>query len=525
MNKYFKKSLAGLGCAVLFFCFTYIPYAHPNYESINKLINPSEFYERRTNERKRNNHIRFLTDVNAGIEVAGLRGGDYAAKITRQVQFDVLRIRKVFIHFGFQEESLFDFSPIQLDYKFRYLGAGYKTAKGRLGLFWDHKCYNPIRELSENKSNGIHWNEIGIGYKTIGLRLGHKNDGIKFNNYTEWLNNINWSVSFSRIWMRTENDYEWMFKLCIRDDLFRMYNQVFFGQFSLNSIYGNRGINLNPCIKIGDRISFNFSKNIYLIPFVSYKHFHDWYSLGQGEDFLFAGISLEMGLDQKRHNNFINQEKLNGLWGPKFRINGGYANFFNNEDYGHKSDIAIDLDLLKLDIYKTLRLYTYLGIITLPHDLNPYIVKYKIGPSLKIELDDFGIRIFHSYFALYGIEYKNIIRDYHLVGLKLKDNNASCWDWDLNIGFYPFSREFDYWGDLQGSLGYSFLTNEITPYINFSGHYLQGNSSLFGYAIETGVKVPGNTGNLSIYVCIQDDFDVFGFGEGSQKLFGFRFKF
>ncbi|UCG69980.1 MAG: hypothetical protein JSV09_02895, partial [Thermoplasmata archaeon] len=494
------------------------------YESANKGVTTSQFHKKRQNE-KCDTPLRFLTDVNAAIDVAGVRGGDYTARITRQVRFDIVRIRDVFIHFGFQEESLFDSSPTQLDYEFRYLGIGYKTVKGRIGLFWDHTCYNPVRKLSENKINAIHWNELGIGYKTIGFMSGHKNDGIRFNSNTEWLNTINWKASFSRIWMRTKNNYEWMFTLCIRDDLFRIDNQVFFCQFSLNSIYDNRGINLNPCIEIGDRISFNSNKNIYLTPFVSYKYFHDWYRLGQGEDFLLAGLSLEMALDQKRQNNLLHQEKPNSVGVTKFTIDGGYAGFINNKEYGYKSDIAIDLDLFTLNNDKLLSLYTYIGILTLPHDLNPYIVRYKIGPSLKIDLDNFGIGIFHSYSALYGLKHESAMRDYHLVGLKLEDNNASCWDWDLNIGFYPSSRGFDYWGDVQGSLGYGLLKGEITPYIHFSAHYLQGNSSLFGHAIEARVKIPGNTGNFIIYVCIQDDFDVFRFEEGSQKLLGFRFTF
>ena len=148
-----------------------------------------------------------------------------------------------------------------------------------------------------------------------------------------------------------------------------------------------------------------------------------------------------------------------------------------------------------------------------------------MGPSLKIDLDTFELRIFHSYSALYGIEYESALSDYHLVGLKLKDNNASCWNWDLSIGFYPSSRRFDYQGDVQTSLGYRFLNRKMTPYINFSSHYLQGKSSVFGHAIEAGINIPGDTGRFSLYSCIQDNFDIFRFGKGPQKFFGFRFKF
>jgi hypothetical protein len=48
---------------------------------------------------------------------------------------------------------------------------------------------------------------------------------------------------------------------------------------------------------------------------------------------------------------------------------------------------------------------------------------------------------------------------------------------------------------------------------------------VFGQAIETGLQIPGKTGNISLYFRLQDDFDVFRYGEGTQKLFGIRLNF
>ena len=483
----------------------------------------SEFCKIRPDESKRDDSVRLLTDVNAAIKAAGISGGNYSARIKREVQFDALRIRDWFLHFGFREESLLDPSPSQLDHELEYVGIGHKTANGRIKLFWDHTCHNPNRKLPKEKRNDIHWNEFGIGYETIGMMLGHKNDGIKFNSGSEWFNNINWRASASKIWQRTENDYEWMFKLGVRDDVFRMGNQVFYIQLGLNSIYDDRGINLNPCLEIGDRIRLN--ENMCLTPFVSYKHFYDWYSLGEGEDFFSAGLGLEMGLGHENPNNFSNPEKPKISWTPKFHIDGGYTNIVDNDDYGYGSDVALDLDILKLDQDKTLSLNTYAGILTLPHDLNPYIVQYKMGPSLEIDLDNFDLGIFHSYSCLYGLEDTGVIRNYNLLGLELKNNNTSYWNWNVRIGAYPSTKNFDYWGDLQGSLGYSLRKKGITPYINCSPHYSPGKSSVFGYAIEAGGKIIGESGDFSVYLSFQDDFDVFRFGKAKQKLLGIRFKF
>ena len=523
MNKYLKELLASICLAILSLGFCSPAYPDTRYESVNKPGISSKFNKSRQNESKRNNSVRLLADFSAAIEAAGVSGGDYTAIITRKLQFDALRIRDWFLQFGVREYSMLDPSPSQLDHELEYLGIGYKIADGGIKLFWDHTCHNPSRKLPKEKRNDIHWNELGIGYETTGMMLGHKNDGVKFNSGSEWLNNINWRASLSKIWMRTENEYEWMFELGVRDDVFRICNQVFYIQVILNSIYDDRGITIDPCLEIGDRIRLN--ENIYLIPFVSYTHFHDWYSLDKGEDFFFAGLCLEMGLGQENFNTFSNSKKVKVSWAPKFHINGGYANIIDNEDYGHSSDLVIDLELLQLDREKTLSVNTYVGILTLPHDLNPYVVIYKIGPSLEMELDNLDLMIFHSYSCLYGLEDTGVVRDYNLLGLELKNSDTSRWNWDVKIGVYPSTQDFDYWGDLYGSLGYDFCKEGVAPHINCSGHYLQGSDSVFGYAVEAGVRIPGKAGSCNIYLCLQDDFDVFRFGKGRQTLLGIRFKF
>ncbi len=521
--QYLIKLLASIGLATLYLGFGCPSHPDTRDKSVSKTGALPESYNTRQNKSKKDPSVKFLTDVNVAIQAAGFSGGDYSISITREVQFDALRIRGWFLHFGFQEESLFDPSPRQIDHDLEYLGLGYETARGRIKLFWDHTCYNPSRKLSKKKRNDIHWNELGIGYETTGMMLGHKNDEIEFDSGSEWLNNVNWRASLSKIWMRAENNYEWMFKFGMRDDVFRIGNQIFYIQLSLNSIYDHRGINLTPFLEIGDRIHLN--EDICLTAFISYEHFHDWYSIGEKEDFFSAGLGIEMGLGHEKPNNFSNPEKLRISWTPKIHINGGYASIVSNEDYGYSSDVAFDLDILKLDQNKTFTLNTYAGILTLPHDHYPYLIEYDIGPSVQIDLDYSNLRIFHSYSCLYGLKDTSVIRNYDLLGLELKNNNASYWNWNVEIGVYPSTKNFDYWGDLRGSLGVNFRIKRITPYTNFSGHYLPGRSSVFGYAIEAGGKIPGQSGDFSLYLSFQDDFDVFRFGKGTQTLLGVRFEF
>ena len=520
---YLTKLLASIGLATLSLGVAWSTHADTEYKSAKKPQVSWEVYKSRLNEIKRDFPMRFLTDVNAAIRAAGVSGGDYNASITREVQFDAFRIRNWFLHFGFREENLFDPSPSQLDHELEYLGIGYEMAHGRIKFFWDHTCHNPSRKLPEEKRNDIHWNELGIGYETIGMMLGHKNDGIEFNSGLEWLNSINWRASLSNIFQRSENEYEWMLKLGIRDDVFRIGNQVFYIQLNLDSIYDDRGITVNPFIEIGDRI--RLSEHICLTAFISYEHFRDWYSIGEGEDFFSAGLGLEMGLGREKPDNFSNPGKLRIAWAPRIRINGGYASIVDNEDYGYSSDVSFDLELLKLGQDKTLTLNTYAGILTLPDDLNPYLVKYDVGPSLAVALDYLDLRIFHAYSCLYGLKDTGVIRNYNLLALELRNSFASYWNWDAGIGVYPSTKNFDYWGNLRGSLGFNVLIKGITPYINLSAHYLQGKSSLFGYAIEAGGKIRGGSGGLRLYVSFQDDFDVFKFGKGTQTLLGFRCEF
>jgi hypothetical protein len=525
--QYLRKLLASIGLAALSFGLCCPAHADTRYTSANKTGVLPEIYLSGQNRGKGDFSVNPLTDVNIAIEAAGVSGGDYSASITREVQFDALRIMNWFLHFGYRELSLLDPSPSQIDHELEYLGIGYETAHGRIKLFWDHTCNNPSRKLPQEKRNDIHWNELGIGYETTGMRLGHKNDGIEFDSGFGWLNNINWRASLSKIWQRSENEYEWILKFGLRNDVFKWFNQVFYIQLEVDSTYDERGIRLNPFVEIGDRIRLN--ENISLIPFVSYGHFHDWYSLGEGEDFFLAGLGLEMGLGHEKPDNFSNPDKLRMSWTPRIHINGGYASIVSHEDYGYSSDVNFDLDILRLGQNKTFSLNSCVGILTLPDDLNPYLVVYEIGPSLEIDLDIFDMRIFHSYSSLYGLTDTGVIRDYHLLGSELKNNYPFHWNlnwnWNVQIGGYPSTKDFDFWSDLRGSLGLNFRIKKITPYIHCSGHYLLGRGSVFGYAIESGGKIPGKSGDLRLYVSFQDDFDVFKFARGKQTLLGFTCEF
>lgn len=170
-------------------------------------------------------------------------------------------------------------------------------------------------------------------------------------------------------------------------------------------------------------------------------------------------------------------------------------------------------------------LNTYVGILTIPDDLNPYIIQYQVGPSLQLALDNSELRIFYSYSCLYGVDYTGLMRSYNLVGLELKNRCTSHWNWNVTIGGYPSTKDFDYWGDLQGRVDYLFRKEGITPYMDCSVRYLQGNSSELGYALEAGVKIPGRTGSGRLHIRWQDDVDVFRFGKGTQTLLGIRFRF
>ena len=457
----------------------------------------------------KNSSVEFLTDIYDKIEAAGA-GGNYNSKLTRELQFDVLRIKRWFIHFGVQERTLLDHFPKQFNHDLEYLEIGREFANGRIRLFWDHTCNNPGRKLPEDKRSDIHWNECGIGYETNSMRLGHKSDGIKFDSGSEWLNSLNWRISLSKIWMKEENDYEYMLKFGIRNDIFRNGRQIFYTQLGLNSIWDERGITLNPSVEFGDRIHLD---NICLTPFLSYEHFFDWYKLDEGEKFFFYGLRLEMDLNQK--NNI--PEYIS--WKPEFHVKGDYTNLVAYEDYGHSNDFAINSDLLKIE-NKILSLDTYTGFLAQHRSLIPKIINYRLGFSLKIE----NLRIFYSYSTLYGIEQKSCLKNYNLIGMEIK-KDASFWNLSAQAGIYPSTYKYDYQANLQGNIVLKLFSEGITPYINSSFCYLQGDNSVFGSVFEAGLRIPGKAGIFSIYLRLQENSDIFRFGKGNFKINGIRFEF
>ena len=476
------------------------------------------------------NEIKLLTDVHAGLGIAGAKGGDYGLQTTRKLHFDILNFREYFLHLGFEEISLYDYSPSQMYHTIGYISGGIETDEGRLSLFWEHTCHNPTRLFPDNKDNTIRWNEIGIGYETTGMRFGHENDGIKFDYSTEWLHRLNWKASIIGVWMKHDNDYDYMAKFGIRDDYLRIQNNVFYAKFGLDAIYDDRGTNFNYLIEAGDRILL--TRNISLVPYVSYESFNDWYDLDEGEDFFFYGLRLEaaLGPDNSRKNVL---EENKPRWEPvisseklplKFSISAGYnTNLQGTHKDSRSSDVFFDLDILKFDDNKTMTLNTYAGILTPSDEFNIENVNYKIGPSLKIDFTDYYLRFFHTYSCLYGYQHTGVIRNYNLLGAQIgKDAQLS---WNFGAGAFPTTTRFDYDALLKGTLGYDFNPDGITPYINGSLAYYVGDDSVTGNALEGGLKIPGDFGTFTVYLRHENNFDVFRFDKGEQCWFGIRLTF
>jgi hypothetical protein len=368
------------------------------------------------------------------------------------------------------------------------------------------------------------------------MRLGHRNYGIEFNDDSQWLYNINWGASFSKVWMRHENDYKYMFKLGVRNDLLKINNHIFYAQAKVNAIYDNRGINWSPSFEAGDR--FRLAENVSVTSFVSYERFYDWYGLSEEEDFFLAGLRLEASLGPdnsdglSKHPHNLEEAKIadRTLSSPdeqplRIHISGGYnVNLHGTHEDSRSSDFNIDLDILKFDDNKVLTINTYAGILTDPGAFEIQNVNYKVGPSLKIDLSDYYFRLFHSYSCLYGVDHEGVIRNYNLIGAKLgRDARLS---WRLQGSAYPYTTNFDYDAHLLAAMAYDFYIGKvITPYLDGSLQYLFGRNSEFGNAVEGGLKFPGEIGDFVLYLRLEDSFDVFRFGEGSQRWLGFRFVF
>jgi len=490
----------------------------PIFSSINERNNIK--YGLKTGEDIQDDHKRvgFLTDVNVAFEIADVLKGDYAAKTAREIQFDAIKIGKLNFHFGLREDILFNSSPAQLDHVINYLKTGYEIFDGRIILLWDHTCHNPSIKLEEGKRNEIHWNELGIGYESNGMMLGHKGEGITFSTGSTWINNINWKASMSKIWMRTENDYDWILKIGIRDDLFRVGRHVFYTLTNLETIYDHRGISFNSNLEVGDR--YHFNEHSYLIAFLNYRHFNDWYDLDYEEDIFSAGLVFEMGLRSKSPPDHSDMKERNTAWDPGLSVTGGYSNILGDNRYGHSSDFSINLNLFKVKSDILVGVKTYTGIITIPGDLNPHWVKYEIEPSLRIDIDEGYLNMLYSYSSLYSVENDQSMKDYHKLSLEITKNMWTHWDINAGFGAYLSTSNFKYNGEVFGDLTFRLNPKGISPYLNCSFNYLEGRTDLLGYGIETGIIIPGEKGSCNIYWRQQDDMDIFRYEEGKRTFLG-----
>lgn len=474
----------------------------------------------------------FLPDVAAMVEVGGYvhNTPDYDLRVRRAIHFDLLRSNNWFVCFQFNERDIFGDGPRQYDHKLEYIGFGKElSGRGRLKLFCDHTCNNPPRKYGlDERFNQIHWTEIGIGFETSGMRLGHRSEG-----------QTNYMVSLSRIRRPTNCDYEWAFRLSLRRDAKAVRDHLFYAQFDLKSIYDGRGLTFSPKLEVGNRIQPSKFGNVSLIQFLSYEYQPDALGVDESEGFSMAGMRLEMALAQDGVEK-LRTERISFI--PKLRIEGGYSYIHDNK-YVQSSDVRICTDCFEW-AGKTISANTYVGMLTRSKFGNPYQVKYEIGPSLRFEMDRKELWLNLAYASIYDVDTEESKRSYGRLDIELGNDKDSPLSWRIAPGLYLYTHHFDYWGDLAGSVRWDILSRFIgtksseqskrpilegrkaIPYLGIDAHYLIGGDSNLGLAGEAGIIFQGGAGKFIFYLRWQDDIDPFRYGDDArQTMTGVRVEF
>ncbi len=490
--------------------------------------------------------IRFIPEVNMMVEASVYASNqlDYKSRIQRLIQMDILRYRDISLGLEFNEATILggpgysSDEPYNLRYRLKYLNLRCDGKERSYSLFYKHTCVNGIERLGAERG----WDVVGLELETKNMRLGYKNDGIKFDPQKEFefLSRFGYAVFFAKTVVERDPEAEAIGEFSLRWDILRYRNYIPYLELGLQSIWGSE-LRWDYNLELGTRINYT---RAFLAPFLRYSYQHDvdrWE--GMSEHFFMAGLRLE-ALNKGYRD--LTSEKKDSFF-PQMHMEGYYANLVGAEDFEWNGNISLNIDFF---CGETLRgfLNTNVDILSPDRAYRPRFVTYRLEPGIGIDTEEKSLEFIYRHTSRYDVNASDGFTEHNgLIGLRrgtigmrtgYKNEGIDFTsperfeflkkiDWKVFGGRYIYTSDYDYdWNTELGARWDILRHIKKIPYLEGNLSFLIGDNVDSEYYIEAGVRFH-DVGDITFFSRYEhrENVDRFGGYSDDYILAGVRFEF
>jgi len=434
--------------------------------------------------------------------------------------------------------------PYRIAYYMDFAWISFSLENSKIGIIFNHICYNTFDKQKRNIGDELRWYGIGIKWQSNGMQIGNNNRA--FDNKTNIfnLNNFNYSFDISYPFMSKIPEYKYIGNLILRYDIpITPIAIPYFEMHIKGLLYANNELAIDRSIESGVKIPLGL---VELKPYLNYEYIHDSLYPGMSDNQIGFGFKAESLIDHDffEDRNYYSPPSLTNDISMHFIA--GYAKNLSSNYYNFTTDFGITLQAF---FENKNNLYFSSFLTHSSEDKLTALYPRFINILLKTAYE---YSVFNQHFVLMayehlrrhdGNQYRGQTEYYHAIKLGFKHSyleqkqndefndsgylfTYNNFEYELTLSFLLTKHNYPYSYIINPKVNYYFVYyHSWKPYISLQILYFTGKQNNYEYTIEHGF-ILNSIIPLIVYYSFKRDIDIDTIGGASDlyHVIGIRLK-
>lgn len=492
----------------------------------------------------------FLPQTGIGLHFCAINSNaGLTAKQTKIADFSLISYNKYALSMFVQEDIYtshrynFEFYPYRISYYMDYAYLSYSLTHSRIGIVFDHICYNTIDKEISSISDELRWYGIGIKWQSNGMRTGYRSKLSNINLDIFSVHNIHYSFYVGYPFLSKVPEYSFISRFQLRYDiplfpLFIPYIETYIQALG----YPNGSFNFDHTYEIGAHIPISY---VSIIPYSYFGTIHDRILPGLKHSQWGIGLKLESLLEHQWLESIDTYLHDSNRQTIHMHVMAGYAKNVNSGFYNFTTDFGISLQTFTYNDNhlffssflnhssrsESTALYPrFINILFTMGYVHEVFTSHYISCSYQHfrRHDGNEYRGQSEYYHSYEIILQNYIlhKPINLFNTYVHDSSSKKIEYSFGIEHITGKHNYPYFFIIKPYLLY-YLTTTLSynPYVAVEYIWYIGKANNYEYSFEYGIVFTATTPIVAYYAFKRDiDIDIIDGAMDHYHIIGIKIK-